>query len=138
MSIRENYVWLSVPPLGCAGLSDAFNEHGNTLPATYAGSSNAIATLLLIAQHGVNIAGKTESNIASICSLVANGVGVGLINPLTAHDMNTNGGLSIKPFRPAFKYRFGLVYKQNWSENRLIELLKNNLPDLTKYTQMGH
>lgn len=92
--------------------------------------------LLLIAQHGVHIAGKTESNIASICSLVANGVGIGLINPLTAHDMNTNGGLAIKPFRPAFKYRFGLVYKQNWSENRLIELLKRNLPDLNKYTQI--
>ncbi len=90
--------------------------------------------LLLIAQHDIHISGKTESNIAAICSLVANGVGISLINPLTAHDMDMHGQLTIKPFKPSFSYRFGLAYKKNWSENRLIELLKENLPDLKEYS----
>ncbi|WP_404364055.1 LysR family transcriptional regulator [Marinobacter sp.] len=87
--------------------------------------------LLHLSEKNIRIAGKTEANIAAICSLVANGVGITLINPITAYDHQAmRDGLSIKPFKPAFHYRFGLVYKQNWANNRLISLLKEMLPEL--------
>ena len=87
--------------------------------------------LLHLSEKNIRIAGKTEANIASICSLVANGVGITLINPITAYDHQaTRDDLLIKPFKPAFHYRFGMVYKQNWANNRLIGLLKEMLPEL--------
>ncbi|MEX1057006.1 MAG: hypothetical protein WED11_04705 [Natronospirillum sp.] len=50
--------------------------------------------------------------------------------PITAYDyQSSRNGLVIKPFNPAFHYQFGMVYKHNWSNNRLIGLLKAVLPD---------
>lgn len=87
--------------------------------------------LLHLSEKNIRIAGKTEANIAAICSLVANGVGITLINPITAYDNQAmRDDLSIKPFKPTFHYRFGLVYKQKWANNRLISLLKEMLPEL--------
>ena len=85
--------------------------------------------LKLISQNKIRISGKTEANIAAICSLVANGVGISLINPITAYDtVAVQRGIVIKPFRPAFHYSFGLIYKRSWSDTQLIKLLKENLP----------
>ncbi|RLA02551.1 MAG: LysR family transcriptional regulator, partial [Gammaproteobacteria bacterium] len=39
--------------------------------------------LQLIVMHGIDLSGKTEANIASICSLVSQGLGVSVINPIT-------------------------------------------------------
>ena len=87
--------------------------------------------LLQLSQKNIHIAGKTEANIAAIYSLVANGVGITLINPITAYDHQvTRDNLLIKPFKPAFNYHFGLAYKQKWANNRLIGLLKEMLPEL--------
>jgi DNA-binding transcriptional LysR family regulator len=87
--------------------------------------------LLELSQKNIHIAGKTEANIAAIYSLVANGVGITLINPITAYDHQvTRDDLLIKPFKPAFNYHFGLAYKQKWANNRLIGLLKEMLPEL--------
>ena len=87
--------------------------------------------LLQLSQKNIHIAGKTEANIAAIYSLVANGVGITLINPITAYDHQvTRDDLVIKPFKPAFNYHFGLAYKQKWANNRLIGLLKEMLPEL--------
>jgi DNA-binding transcriptional LysR family regulator len=87
--------------------------------------------LLQLSQKNIHIAGKTEANIAAIYSLVANGVGITLINPITAYDHQvTRDDLLIKPFKPAFNYHFGLAYKQKWANNRLIGLLKEMLPEL--------
>lgn len=87
--------------------------------------------LLHLSEKNIRIAGKTEANIAAICSLVANGVGITLINPITAYDHQAaRNDLLIKPFKPAFHYHFGLVYKQKWANNRLVGLLKEMIPEL--------
>lgn len=87
-----------------------------------------------LSEKDIRIGGKTEANIAAICSLVANGVGLTLINPITAYDHQaTRDDLLIKPFRPSFHYRFGLVYRQQWASNRLIGLLKEMLPELPEH-----
>ncbi|MGP4844721.1 LysR family transcriptional regulator [Marinobacter sp. 1Y8] len=95
--------------------------------------------LLHLSEANISIAGKTEANIAAICSLVANGVGLTVINPITAYDHQaTRDDLLIKPFKPAFHYRFGLVYKQSWADNRLIALLKEMVPALPQNLAAGH
>ena len=86
--------------------------------------------LMHIAQNNIRLSGKTEANIAAICSLVANGVGISLMNPITAYGLAALDRVVIKPFKPAFSYSFGLVYKRNWSGNQLIKLLKENLPNI--------
>jgi DNA-binding transcriptional LysR family regulator len=94
--------------------------------------------LLHLSQKNIQIAGKTEANIAAICSLVANGVGITLINPITAYDHQAaRDDLLIKPFKPAFNYHFGLAYKQKWANNRLISLLKEMLPELPDHLVTG-
>jgi len=88
--------------------------------------------LRLISFHGVRIAGKTESNIASICSLVGNGVGISVMNPITAHDL-AHRGMVTKPFVPAIHYSFGMVYQEKWRNNKLVKLIQDNLPSLSDY-----
>jgi DNA-binding transcriptional LysR family regulator len=62
---------------------------------------------------------------------VANGVGISLINPITAFDnLAATKDFLIKPFEPTFHYSFGLVYRQSWAGNQLIDHLKKHLPDL--------
>lgn len=90
--------------------------------------------LLHISEQNIRISGKTEANIAAICSLVANGVGISLINPITAYDHQSfRDDLLIKPFQPAFHYQFGLIYKHKWSNSRMISLLKEMVPRLPDY-----
>lgn len=90
--------------------------------------------LMLLSEKNIRIGGKTEANIAAIYALVANDVGIALINPITAYDHQmTRDNLVIKPFKPAFHYIFGLVYKQKWANNRLITLLKEMAPELPNY-----
>lgn len=87
--------------------------------------------LALINENNIRIAGKTEANIAAICSLVANGIGISLINPITAFDnLAATRDFVVKPFEPSFHYSFGLAYKQSWAGNQLIRHLKENLPAL--------
>lgn len=92
--------------------------------------------LRLIATSDVRIAGKTEANIACICSLVGNGVGLSVMNPITAHDLAHRGMIS-KPFVPAIHYSFGMVYQEKWRNNKLVELIRDNLPSLSDYLAAG-
>ncbi|GGX45099.1 LysR family transcriptional regulator [Saccharospirillum salsuginis] len=90
--------------------------------------------LLHISEQNIRISGKTEANIAAISSLVANGVGISLINPITAYDHQLfRDDLVIKPFKPTFHYQFGLIYKPKWSSSRLVGLLKERMPRLPDY-----
>ncbi len=88
--------------------------------------------LRLVSQNRIRIAGKTEANIASICSLVGNGVGVSVMNPITAHDLG-HPDTVIRPFVPAIHYAFGMIYKEKWRDNKLVELIQDNLPSLLDY-----
>ena len=88
--------------------------------------------LKLISQNHIRISGKTEANIASICSLVGNGVGISVVNPITAHDL-AHKDMVIRPFIPAIHYSFGMVYQDRWRHNKMIRLIKENLPEIPRY-----
>ena len=79
----------------------------------------------LIARHGVQIAGKTEANIGTIAALVANRVGITVMNPVTARDqLSPRDGVVIRPFSPAMTFRFGLVYRDDWKQARALDFIR--------------
>lgn len=86
----------------------------------------------LIASNGVRIAGKTEANIASICSLVGNGVGISVINPITAHDF-AHEDMVVRPFSPKMLYSFGIFYQEKWRDNSIIRQIYDRIPSITEY-----
>lgn len=89
----------------------------------------ADAILNLLSEKNIRIKGKTEANIASICGLIANGVGLSIINPITAYENQAiNTGFVIKPFLPTIHYSFGLVHRRNWSDSQLLEFITQHLP----------
>jgi len=79
--------------------------------------------LHLISENNIKLKGKTEANLASICSLVRNNVGISVINPITVSDLKCEG-IVIKPFKPVINYSFALVYKTNWQDNKMIRIIK--------------
>ncbi|MFT5759664.1 MAG: DNA-binding transcriptional LysR family regulator [Alteromonadaceae bacterium] len=80
--------------------------------------------LHMISEKNIKLNNKTEANLASICSLVSNNVGVSVINPVTVDDLDCKNIL-IKPFTPEISYSFALVYKTNWQENKMIRIIKD-------------
>lgn len=81
--------------------------------------------LELTTRHRVQIAGKTEANIGTITALVANHVGITVMNPITAKDqLAPHDGLVMRPFSPAMTFSFGLVYRDNWQQARALDFLR--------------
>ena len=104
-------------------INDLSNQH-----LVIPNQPNIAADQLLenITKHKIKIAGKTEANISGICALVANGVGISVINPITSDDLAHNN-IECRPFYPAINYSFGLIYKKNWSDNKLISMIHQSL-----------
>ena len=82
--------------------------------------------LQLISENKIELSGKTEANITSICSLVSNGVGISVINPITVYDLNC-ANILVKPFIPEIHYSFGLIYKKHWKDTKILEIIKHHL-----------
>lgn len=81
--------------------------------------------LELTTRHGIRIAGKTEANIGTIASLVANGVGITVMNPVTARDqLSSRDEVVVRPFHPAMAFGFGLVYRGEWKRARALGFLR--------------
>lgn len=81
--------------------------------------------LHLATAHGIHIAGKTEANIGAITSLVANGVGISVMNPITATDQLVGrDAVAVLPFTPAIDFSFGLVYRDDWKHARALEFIR--------------
>lgn len=108
-------------------IHDFKDEH---LVITNQPNLSADQLLMQIAEHNINISGKTEANIAGICSLVAHNVGISLVNPITAYDLANLEKIAIRPYSPAINYSFGLVYKRNWAGNQFLKLLRDNIPSI--------
>ena len=87
--------------------------------------------LELVTAHGVRIAGKTEANIGTIASLVANNVGIAVINPVTANDqLNHQDKVIILPFTPRISFSFGLVYRAEWQQSKVLTFLRESAETL--------
>ncbi len=82
--------------------------------------------LKLVEENQVRLSNKTEANIASICGLVANGVGLSVMNSITATDSAVDG-MVIRPFSPTIKYAFGMLYQKRWRDSQLVKLVHGSL-----------
>ena len=88
--------------------------------------------LNLIDENHIRIVGKTEANIGSVCGLVSNGVGISLVNSITAHDL-ANKNMVAKPFTPTVHYSFGMLYREKWRNNKIIQTIRSSLPEMPHY-----
>ena len=88
--------------------------------------------LNLIAENNIRIAGKTEANISSVCGLVSNGVGISLVNSITAHDL-ANKNMVEKPFTPTINYSFAMLFREKWRNNKIIQSIRDSLPEMPHY-----
>lgn len=89
--------------------------------------------LHLATAHGIHIAGKTEANIGAITSLVANGVGISVMNPITATDQLVGRDeVVVLPFTPSIDFSFGLVYREDWKHARALEFIRASGRDLLR------
>lgn len=88
--------------------------------------------LNMIAENHIRISGKTEANISSVCGLVSNGVGISLINSITAHDL-AHKNMVVKPFVPAVHYSFGMLYREKWRNNKIIQSIRESVPKMPRY-----
>lgn len=87
--------------------------------------------LEMVTAYGVRIAGKTEANIGTITSLVANEVGVAVINPITAEDQLTHQDrVKMLPFTPSISFSFGLVYRAEWQQSKVLAFLRDSAKTL--------
>lgn len=70
---------------------------------------------------GVNIRAVIETPYSTtICSMVAAGIGLGLVNPLTAEPY-VGHGLTLRPFEPALHFRTLLITPPNRLPSRILE-----------------
>ncbi len=88
--------------------------------------------LNLIAENHIRISGKTEANIGSVCGLVSNGVGISLVNSITAHDL-AHKNMVVKPFVPTVHYLFGMLYRETWRNNKIIQSIRESVPKMPRY-----
>ncbi|SBR51516.1 MULTISPECIES: LysR family transcriptional regulator [unclassified Halomonas] len=87
--------------------------------------------LELVTSHEVRIAGKTEANMGTITSLVANKVGIAVINPITAEDqLNCQDRVKILPFTPSISFGFGMVYRAEWQQSKVLAFLRDSAKTL--------
>ncbi|MCE8020133.1 LysR family transcriptional regulator [Halomonas sp. MCCC 1A11036] len=88
-------------------------------------SISANPLLELASQHHVRIAGKTEANIGTITALVASHVGITVMNPITAQDqLAPRDGVVMRHFSPAMTFSFGLIYRDNWKQAKVLGFLR--------------
>ena len=88
--------------------------------------------LKLIDEHGLSIAAKTETNIAGLCALVGNNVGIGVINPITARDQSSDRFVT-RPFAIKIDYSFGLIYAKNWRENKMVSIIHECISEVGRH-----
>lgn len=81
----------------------------------------------LLDQYGLKISSSVETQTsASICAMVAEGVGIALVNPLTAIDF-LNANLVLRPFEQSFPFVTTLVQPARATRSKMIDAFVNLL-----------
>jgi len=67
---------------------------------------------------------------ASICALVAAGLGISLINPLAAYEERHGDGLVVRPFEPAVPITIALLYPPYATRSRLLDVFGGHIHEV--------
>lgn len=80
----------------------------------------------VLAAAGVRTRTVLESDLgASVCSLVAAGLGVSVINPLAALEEQRNFDFEVRPFKPAITVRLAILLAPDAPGSRLVSTFKD-------------
>lgn len=79
-----------------------------------------------------------ESDLgASVCSLVAAGLGVSVINPLAALEEQRNLDIEVRPFRPAITVRLAILLPPDAPHSRLVATFRERVCQVIE-SELGH
>ena len=76
---------------------------------------------LILREADVEVPNMIETSYSTItCTLVAQGVGVAVVNPFVAHRY-CNNGLVLRPFNPAPRHSAIMIFSKGKPRGRLVE-----------------
>ena len=114
------------------GPSDLANEAYISFPQNEEGRS---AIDEIFEQAGITRQITLETSYSAItCSLVVQGLGVAIVNPIVAQDYR-HLGVVTRPFLPSVKHAATLIYSKSRRENRLISSFVETLKLVTQEEQ---
>jgi len=85
----------------------------------------------ILRRQGIQVLSKTQCNVASLRSFVANGMGIGVVNEISAKE--TNSGLEqvvVREFSPSTEYQFAMLYHNRWNQSQSVRRLKEAIKAL--------
>lgn len=89
------------------------------------------------AQAGVQRRSIVETPTAvSVCTFVREGLGLAIVNPLTALDF-VGRGLHIRPMKRSFPFRVNVVYPEHRPKNLLVDAFTTSLRDEAKTIELN-
>lgn len=84
--------------------------------------------------HGISIDNRIEAYASeTLCSLVASGCGISLVNPLTAEPLVREGKISIRPFAPVILMPLHLLQPKNRPHSLLCDSFVKHMRDHLQY-----
>ena len=104
-------------------IEDFANQHVVVASEANSGSKSIIN---LLQAKGIKPLSRTECTISAMHCFVANNMGMGLVNAISASECltsDTSPGVTIKPFTGALTYEFALVFRPEWEKSKTVELL---------------
>jgi len=82
----------------------------------------------LCEERGVTLDSRIQAYMSeSACTFAASGIGVGIVNPFTAHEYEAAGEVAVRPFCPAVPFYIYLVRPGNRPRSLLCEAFLDHL-----------
>lgn len=111
-------------------IEDFAHQHLVVVSEPNSGSKNIID---LLKAKGVRPLSRTECTISAMHCFVANNMGIGIVNTISASESlshEKSPGVVIKPFTEDLVYEFALIYRPEWGESRTVERLTSAIEDI--------
>ncbi|MFC6790544.1 LysR substrate-binding domain-containing protein [Methylobacterium komagatae] len=109
-------------PLAAKASLSLEDLRGENFIASSLGSALRERIDAMLAQAGVEVSVIAEAGLGSaICTLVAAGLGVSVMNPLAAYEEALVSSIAIRPIAPALPVHFALLFPPDHARSRLVQ-----------------
>lgn len=114
-------------PLAAQDVVTVEDLHKKSFVALAPGDSVRNALSEAFSRHGVQPSIVVETpNSATVCALVLEGVGIGIVNPM-ATDGFPERGLILKPFVPDIQFRSYLIFRPDAQKSKIVKSMVDAL-----------
>ena len=116
----------------CIKTDDFTNQHLVVVSEPYSGTRSITA---LLKAKGIRPLSRTECTITAMHSFVANNMGIGIVNAISASESLSNespNGVSIRPFDQSISYEFALLYRAEWEKSQTVNRLMTQIHKLNR------